>query len=289
MTRDEYLNQPCVIAFVDWLAHILPELQIGLSIRESRFVPRGLSAKVCGIQNIIPNYYVWKATGMKRGDWEETNTHLNCLANALQNAVNAPEGDGSLDACLKVIKWGGDRNPEQGAIPFLGSLGSNLSTYISGVGAALNLANADLTAFTPRVCRMNSMLTKIHALFSTDGLPIYDSRVAAAIATLVEMWRQVQDNRTSIPDLLKFPATLRSRSVTHAFPCAPTPGVLNYSNTAVVRTAREWCSAKVRLGWLMECVLTNSRKLWGDEQHPQRMRNFEAALFMIGYDVQCLR
>ena len=289
MNRVAFCKEPDVIVFVTWLAHILPELQIGLCIKKSKFVPGGLNAEVCGIQNIIPNHYVWKATGMETGNWEETTTHLNCLATALQSAVKAPEGDGSLNACGKIIKWGGDRNAKKGATPFLGSLGSNLSTYISDVGAALNLANADLTAFRPRVCRMNSMLTKIHALNSTDGLPIYDSRVAAAIATLVEMWRQKSDNRTSIPDLLKFPATLRSRSVTYAFPCAPTPGVLNYSTTAVVRTASEWCSAKVRLGWLMECVLTNSPKLWACEQHPQRMRNFEAALFMIGYDVKCLR
>lgn len=290
MNRATFCKQLDVINFVTWLVNNLPTLPIQLCIPyHRRFVPlkSGINVKVQGIQNVIPNHYVWRATGMKVGDWKETVPFVLALASNLRATVAASNTAGTLLACEDVLRWGGDRNALKGAKPFLVSLGPNLPTYIANVGATLDLAKANLTTFTPPVLRMNSMLSKIHALYSTDGLPIYDSRVAAAIATLVEMWRLASGIHTRpIPDLLKFPATLRSRMVTNAFSCAPTPGVLNYA--AVVATARQWCCAMVRLGWLMGSVLNKMPDLWPCTTAPQRMRNFEAALFMIGYDVKCL-
>lgn len=294
MNRATFCKQLDVINFVTWLVNNLPTLPIHLRIpHHPRFVPlkSGINVQVQGIQNVIPDLYVWRAKGMKVGDWNETVPFVLALASNLRATVAASNTAGTLLACEDVLRWGGDRNALKGAKPFLVSLGRNLPTYIANVGATLDLAKADLTTFTPPVLRMNSMLSKIHAFYSTDGLPIYDSRVAAAIATLVEMWRQASGNHTrSIPDLLKFPATSTSpsRMVTNAFSCAPTPGVLNYAKTNVVVTARQWCGAKVRLGWLMGSVLDKTQELWPCTTAPQRMRNFEAALFMIGYDVKCL-
>lgn len=49
---------------------------------------------------------------------------------------------------------------------------------------------------------------------------------------------------------------------------------------------KAWAQAKIRLGWLLDCVLEKNAKLFANE--PSRMHAFEASLFMIGYDVRCL-
>lgn len=68
--------------------------------------------------------------------------------------------------------------------------------------------------FSTDIEEMNSMLTKVHAFFALDGLPIYNSRVAAAIATLIELWRTESGRiQQTLPDPLKFPALSKAHSV----------------------------------------------------------------------------
>jgi hypothetical protein len=97
--------------------------------------------------------------------------------------------------------------PARGAVPFLRELAdqNTLLAYLAATRADLALSTAQLGA-PLHVKKMNSMLTKVHAMASEDGLPIYDSRVAAAIAALVEVWRRVQGTSASpLPALLTFP------------------------------------------------------------------------------------
>jgi hypothetical protein len=165
-----------------------------------------------------------------------------------------------------------------------------LCQYITDTGASFSLATARLSALTPPVGMMNSMLTKVHALYAQDGLPIYDSRVAAAIASLVEMWR-VDTGKSGgpLPSVLAFPATMTSRTVVSLFPHSNHPGVMVYGAPG---TVAQWSSAKVKLGWIMESVLQKLPKLFSacypNPCLADRMHAFEASLFMIGYNVACL-
>ena len=131
------------------------------------------------------------------------------------------------------------------------------------------------------------MLTKVHSLASNDGLPIYDSRVAAAIAVLVELWRRSEGLDTKpLPETLTFPSVYGGRSVLEVFSGAISPGVL----TGIPGQADQWASAKVRLGWLMQELLMKNPEWFpkGLLSATNRMHAFEAALFMLGYDVTCL-
>ncbi len=187
---------------------------------------------------------------------------------------------------------GGDRSTRVGAIPFLvGAIPfleslPEARTYLDNVKAELTLETAvippegDLLA----VCRMNSMLTKIHAFNSEDGLPIYDSRVAAAIATLVEIWRRESKIPSSqFPMALSFPEVGGGgcrRSVRARYKDAVRPPVLRYPTSKQteeqLRHASAWASAKVRLGWLLSDLL--------DKPSVAGMSALEACLFMAGYD-----
>ena len=192
-------------------------------------------------------------------------------------------------ACDAILKFGGDRNRRKGAYPFLHGLTSP-SGYLSAAARQLSLATADLTVLG-NVAKMNSMLTKVHALAATDGLPIYDSRVAAAVATLVEIYRSCKSpGWQSVPPLLMFPSLDLARDVTTLFRGAMSHGSLA-SRTA--STTVPWTRAKIRLGWLMEEVLKRQPALIPasaprGSSVSARMHAFEAALFMIGYDARCL-
>lgn len=291
MNQKEYINQEEVQGFITWLGNQLGNLQIELNIKKSRFVPRAVANQMInGLVN-VPNHYQWKAKGLLSGTWEENNVRLAQLATELQQAVAANNSIRAFNACCAIIDWGGDRNSAKGATPFLQNMGNDLCAYIKKAGEELSLSRAQLGKQYPSVTRMNSMLTKIHALYSTDGLPIYDSRVAAAIATLVEMWRRSTDaHRESLPSTLVFPATLLNRSVKQKYPDAANPGTFSYDKTYVTTTTIRWAEAKVRLGWLMSEVLTNKPEAFVMQgaSLASRMRAMEASLFMVGYDVTCL-
>lgn len=288
MRKAAFLADPSVGDFIDWLASTLPSLSVCLTIGPSRFVPGGIRVHVNGIDAVLSQYR-WKSTGMVVGDWAETQAYLAHLGSALQAAVRARKNRRAWIVCRSILQWGGNRNPRKGAFQFLQekAAAGSLCHYIAAAGRTLQLATADTNRTGP-IMDMNSMLTKVHALYATDGLPIYDSRVAAAIASLVELWRASRHTRAQpLPKALSFPATSSKRTVFCLFPRAPYhPGVMSYG---AANTAAAWSNSKIRLGWVMEAVLQKKTELFAAEGTLQnRMHAFEASLFMIGYDVACL-
>lgn len=288
MNRENFFNSADVNDFVEWLVKNLPRFNIRLKINGSRFAPNGLDV-VCNGFNQVLQHYIWRTTGMQNGDWNETRTGLNGLSAELRTAIDHNDEQATLLVCQNILAWGGNRNPAVGALPFLRDLaGDSLCAYIRTTGASFELCSADTDQIAPPVIRMNAMLTKVHALYATDGLPIYDSRVAAAIASLVELWRRSTDRVGALPPALTFPATTATRTVLRLFPDAVHPGVLIYGAEASVQ---KWSSAKVRLGWIIGRVLStapNTVPIDQDASHKERMHAFEASLFMIGYDVRSL-
>lgn len=293
MNRSAFLQDPAVAGFTAWLASNADRLIVDLDIKRSRFVPQGIKRELRGMTAVLP-HYVWRSEGTGASSWADTKQYLGQLAGALRRAIDAGDEDAAMAACGRILVWGGDRNPRVGASTFLEELhaAKRLVAYLDQARRAFGLDGAVLDAGDAPAARLNSMLTKVHALASADGLPIYDSRVAAAIATLVELWRRhdnLQD--TPLPDSLAFPATLASRTVRHLFNDAVAPGTMSYAAAKTGQTARQWSSAKIRLAWLMADVLNKAGTLFADEGSADgtgRMHAFEATLFIIGYDVTCL-
>jgi hypothetical protein len=290
MNRNAFIASSDVAAFTSWLAKHYLSLSIRLDIKSSRFVPGGIRIDVAGMD--LLRHYRWRTKGSETGNWQETRDYLHQLGDALKRAIAGGNEDEVLDACRQVLAWGGNRNDAKGAMPFLKALHAEgkLAEYLDTSSRAFALDVAVIDASRPQAAKMNSMLTKVHALASHDGLPIYDSRVAAAIAALVELWRRSQ-GRTGepLPSKLAFRAIPSDRSVHSLFADAQSPGVLSYAPAAATATAADWCSAKIRLGWLMAAVSEKAPGLFAGEAAADRMHAFEASLFMIGYDVGCLK
>jgi hypothetical protein len=290
VNKQAFLANRDVADFLIWLARELPRLNIRLDIKRSRFVPSALKVDVTGLESVLA-HYSWKSHGMATGDWVETRARLSALANALRDAVRRDSNPDALNACRDIIQWGGNRNWNTGAYPFLSAKASAgvLCRYLRDTGGAFALDTADMGALVPPVGLLNSMLTKVHALYAEDGLPIYDSRVATAIASLVEMWRVATGKYGNLlPAPLTFTASTASRTVRDLFPHARPPGVMAYG---APETTGQWASAKVRLGWIMESILGKLPALFSEccpaPSLSDRMHAFEGSLFMLGYDVEC--
>jgi hypothetical protein len=133
---------------------------------------------------------------------------------------------------------------------------------------------------------MNAMMTKVHSLVADDGLPIYDSRVAGAVAALVELYRCTTEQKwTSLPDDLHFPSTDRRRTARSFADDALSPQHIYYSHSD---SPMRWAKAKIKLGRVMRHSLTVNPRLFGSAPNQERMHALEATLFMTGYDPCCL-
>lgn len=286
MDRVQFLQLPEAISFTDWLSEHLSARPIQLDIAPSKFVPQGLQVQTT-FGELIPQCYRWRATGMASGDWGESSVKTQSLSFALRAGVQAGDAAATLAACHAILLWGGERNQAVGARPFLRSLGKDIAAYIAQADTEMSLARGNLQTGFPSVRIMNSMLTKVHAFYSSEGLPIYDSRVSAAAATLVEYWRSASQV-AHLPEALRFPLAGGSAKKQHKLGCLfsqpALPGQLLYTSA---ETPARWASAKLRLAWLMAETLRKAPALFAAQS--DRMRAFEAALFMVGYDIRSLR
>lgn len=288
MNKQSFLLHRHVQSFIAWLVSNGDHLKIDLIIKASSFVSRPIKHQCIGIPSVL-QHYQWRSNNMHTGDWAECVQVLNDYSTNLRIAVSAHDHPAVIDTCMEIFEWGGERNPGVGGRPFLMKLKSP-SEYLIKTAQNFQLSTASLDALPGDVGLMNSMLTKVHALYSDDGLPIYDSRVAVAIATLVELWRRSQGPYKQLPEILRFPATYPDRQVVDVFSDAPSHGVLSVKTKN--SRLKEWTQSIVRLGWIMEEVLARTNWFKGSEDDPtsqrDRMHALEACLFMIGYDIRCM-
>lgn len=287
-----YLN------FIQWLSTKLRTVRVSLSIPKSSRNPLVIKRELTGIESVL-GAYSWKSfwidkTGQRvdSQSWITTKDSLRALSSNLRSLCASKESTDRdiLEACKSILVWGGERDATKGASRFLDSLVADrkLKAYLNEVKEVFRL-DSKFGPLRGQVAEMNSMLTKIHALMSDDGLPIYDSRVAAAAASFVEIYsRDVQSNFVCPRELI-FPAVGgggERRSVSRLFPDCIKPRVLRYGQP---RTSHEWALAKWHLGRVFRDLLDHDSRLFASEGNSsERAHALEASFFMIGYDVRCL-
>lgn len=288
MTRTQFLAQPEVGAFLNWLAANLPTLTFTLRFKSSKFVPGGLMADVQGIEQVL-EHYRWKATWQDANQspvdsqtWADTQRSLGQLREWLTSAVNQGDETQALQACLQILRWGGVR----GAIPFLHRLAAQgeLSSYLKKMAGLMSLdGSSDLNELdASSVERFDAGLTKVHALLDASGSPIYDSRVGAAIGMLYSLFRQQWAGGGK--PLLAFPSgAARGSQIRN--PGAFVNGLAAPQFSSI--SYESWARWQVRLGWIIQALLQRTDWFAGQGALPARCHAFEACLFMLGYDLQC--
>ncbi|OUL92983.1 hypothetical protein [Paraburkholderia hospita] len=296
MNRKEFLAQSSVQDFVTWLIQRLPELSVRLRVARSKYVPGGIDEQVYGIEAVLARYH-WRAswceprTGkpVESGDWASTRSSLERLGAWLRESVaNGDELEAGA-AAREILRWGGVHS----AIPFIDSKvrKNEWCAYLKEL-APLFALDGDQTLdalHAGNVQRFDSGMTKIHALFDTTGSPIYDSRVGAAMAMLYEMFRGDANELVS----LGFPSgRARGQQIRN-------PGELGFAASPQFYKPQvpreEWARWQLRAGWIISAVLAQNKELFANESSPGTANNisarchaFEAALFMIGYDLRSL-
>jgi hypothetical protein len=288
MKREQFLAQPEVAAFIEWLVANLPTLTFNLRFKASKFVPGGLETDVRGIEQVL-GHYRWKASWQDSNQsavdsqtWAQTQRSLGQLREWLSHAVKAGDEQQALQACLQILRWGGVR----GAIPFLHRMAANgeLSPYLRKMAGLMALDGDneldDLDANS--VERFDAGLTKIHALLDASGSPIYDSRVGAAIGMLYSLFRQ-QWAKGGKP-LLAFPSG-GARGSQIRNPGAFLNGLAAPQFSSIEYAA--WARWQVRLGWIIRALIERTGWFADQGAMPARCHAFEASLFMLGYDLRC--
>jgi hypothetical protein len=294
VNKQQYLAHSDVSSFIDWFIDFFPQLTIHLKVKSSQFVPNGINKIVYGGHTLINDYF-WKTSWsdvnskqvIQSSDWLSTKLSIHKLKTSLVNAKNDTD---LLQACYGVLEWGGERNPNYGARPFLTQKAQQqqLKKYLTDCQQALCLQSANLSHLSV-VTNMNAMLTKVHAFYNDDGLPIYDSRVAGAIAMLVEIFRSTYYANKwlhVIPSVLEFPVADQVRRIPKNYKAnAVAVPILTTNNQHL------WVSAKVRLGWLIHGILAKLEAQGEDWFKSEltiadKSRALEACFFVLGYDLQ---
>lgn len=283
MTKNEFLTKPSVSSFITWLGNKVNTINIQVAIKSSSFVPGGLHFNTTGITSLMERYFWrprWNDTEgnpMVHGDWKSTKLFLNSLHTDLIQAVADNSEPLLHSASCRVLKWGGVHK----AKTFLGIKQGKkeLVGYLSLMKETMTLATASLGSLNGiSVQQFDSGLTKIHALLSDDGLPIYDSRVGAAIAAFVHLYRQ--ETGGDITDLM-FPVS--AARGTQIRTLKGFPRLYSQASPAF------WARSQVKLGWVLETVLINNPELFASEGAlNNRMHAFEASMFILGYDLRAI-
>lgn len=301
MTKTDFLETKDVATFVNWLVERLPGFSFRLRFSPSRYVPGGLVADASGLEQVL-HHYMWRAswtdgaTSVQSGNWATTRRSLQRLREKLQTARNTGDEEAMLEACFAVLEWGGVAS----AKPFLRRKASSreLVDYMRAAKDALDLdagkgkdqdkGLGGIDGVT--VERFDAGLTKIHALLDTTGLPIYDSRVGAAIAMFYALYR-AERGQDALPAFaqLRFPSGSARGSqvrnpgdISRELPSAPQFYTARVSHVS-------WAQSQVKLGWIIQAVL--KRTDWFSDIADglaARAHAFEAAMFMVGYDLRCL-
>ena len=292
MNKAEFLASPDVVNFIEWLSTDLTSRTFHLDISSSRFVPSGLKTTVTGVENILGNYRwhtYWLDTRTNEkiasSDWDSTKKSLSRLSKWLNDAVNSGDQKQTFDASLAVLKWGG----VSGASRLMRQLYENnkLIAYLKTVKDMLavnSAASQSLTSITSKnILKFDSGLTKIHALHENDGSPIYDSRVAAAISLLYQLYRETAPS--SVKSSLSFPCgSARGDQLRN-------PGDLGFKKSRAFYyeiADHEWAQTQLQLGWIFSDLLQKNPMLFKKEGSLADIAHaLEAALFVIGYDLRC--
>jgi len=294
MTRDDFLRQPDVAGFVDWLESTLPTQSFQLKMAPSAYVPSGLAVQATGLEAVL-RHYAWHTSwtdaqgkAVKSGNWAETRASLAALRAWLKTAIAQQDEDQALAACLAILEWGGVR----GAIVFLRRLHAQrrLVAYFTRLSPLMSLTSeTSLTALDENsVERFDAGLTKIHALLDDTGSPIYDSRVGAAIAMLYAQYRKNGQPKVAKSRLLAFPSgAARGRQIRNPKRLDPSlPGAPQFFGNGVSR--QSWAQWQVKLGWILRATLERCDWFQSDgADMAARCHAFEACLFMLGYDLRC--
>jgi len=273
VNRDLYRADAAVLEFVDWMTPFLTG--------ERQFFHRWTSPRwgSWACESLFDVYlrYDWPFSVVLPNQPSPTRGRtfadsvgvFNTLSAMLRAKSEIGDAESFLAAAKAVVGWGGVRQN----LRRLDALGSGALPTLTAAAAQLNPRSADTLALQ-NVLHMNSGFSKIYSLL-LDGFPIYDSRVACALASLVA-WHCREASLKGVPDLLAFripPSRSGRRN--------PSDGAIRFGPLRYTQVG-EYAVANLHAAWLLEMLAQIGR--FGALHNSERVLALQSALFMVGYE-----
>ena len=196
---------------------------------------------------------------------------LGRLSRLLRQSADREDAQAFEAAANAVFEWGGAgvrRNRFT-----LATLEPNALTIVLADAARLAPARADLDHLG-EVSYLNSGFSKIHALL-IDDYPMYDSRVACALASLVRRYCEESD-RTSVPQQLALSVPPSQGRVVRN----PSSDTLRFRHMRW-RDPKQYATSNVIAAWLLGALAAHGK--FGELDLRQRLPALQSAMFMLGY------
>jgi hypothetical protein len=160
----------------------------------------------------------------------------------------------------------------------------SISAFLAHTQAVLALGVVDTAHINQALIPYASSGTaKIHSLASTDGLVIFDSRVAATLGECINEYLRRQGDMTIPPNLRIFIELNHGQG--NPGQRVPQPLASGANHPGFVRDHR-WIECQVRVSWMFEAVLKRNLDIFPHLPLAERMHHLEAACFMMGAYLQ---
>lgn len=260
MKRDDYLSCPDVQAFLEWAKPVVTgDRQLNHPGEED-----GVEFKT-----LADAWRCYEWAGM---DYETTTAFLGGLRTRICESREEGKSGGFLEVATDVLNWGrvGGRNTKR-----LEALRDEALPLFELNARLLNPDTADLDRVWA-VQPMNSGFSKIYSLM-LDDFPIYDSRVACALGSLVRLFCEKR-GRQRVPPSLAFRlppnrATKNKRD--------PSRGRIRFS--AIHHGGDGFhAESNVMAAWILDEL--SEHDPFGELGDDERQFALQSAMFMIGHE-----
>lgn len=273
MLRDQYLKNKEVEIFIKYFKHIIAG---GEGSFIQKYIPKKNKSAAYSIQNFQGAYlnYTWAGNTLS-----ETEEDLSKISLKDHNGDVFSDDQNCLIRALKILNWGGVVNGPSVMWLVKACEAGNLREKLLD---ASKILEGDDDSLVKRFSnnedlRSDSATTKLFSEISEHSI-IYDDRVGAAIASIVKNYL-LNANYQRIPETLQFMrGNQKSRN----------PSTTEFRFPRKI-TGEDHALSNLRMNWITYEIACDNKLFsgWGIKENTvtKRMRAIEAALFMIGYDI----
>jgi hypothetical protein len=292
MKREDYLNSPEVTSFIKWFER---RLDLPEGYRHEFYLVKAKRKWQCNcLYEAYENYWwpfnmICPIQGKRvlgKGN-QETFMYMNFLSETFRAAIQTQDKILVQNSIRAMLTWGGVLASNQKRTE---DMGDNVCDYFRQVKRNLNLSEISLGNHDDII--MNSGFTKLYTLFVDDFI-MYDGRVGAALGLLGRIYAQ-EAGLSTIPETIKFSygngkvSPDKQIGTNRRNPSCEKCKLPNFNNNP-----QRQLNDNIKASWLVKALANETASRFARlPQRPllnERLTAIQSALFMIGYDVSCLK
>lgn len=272
MTKTEYLSRPVVNDFIKYFSQLISNSE---SVFMQSYKPSNSKQRfqIAHFSEALSQYH-WN-----KKDYYSTTTELMQLSERIQQALENSDEFEALMSSIRIFEWGGVIN--RASVSWLVEKAEQhklVSAIKESVDILTSNTDEQVHRFNDNIAlRSDSATTKLFSLASKEKSIIYDNRVGAALGIIIKAYLK-SAGYTEVPTELNF---MRGDSTRRDQKRNPSEGNYQFD---VKKTGAPHALCNLRANWIISQV-TN---LWQPSimvQGSSPLREIEAILFMIGYDI----